>query len=520
MCQQLCQKMCRHYSTQQKNYPIKNLLLRNNIFYYRYRIYVNGVAKDKRISLHTTDYIEAVGTMLDIERKCRLEKQLEKIDQSMVDCSEDLDTYVQLQNQRNVIQNALDKINQQMSGHITVNPKSQHIKPMCSPENHTSKSIPSIQELLTEFLHVKHYDSSTKKGHGWKITKNLNRIFSENNISLEKPITVLNDQKIIIKIVDSIANYTESHGQKISADSQANHLGPFKNFLEYCNAFVDSRIISVIHIPKSRKRDKIPHSAYSQEALIKMFDPNIEKSIFKKQPYIFWAVMISLFTGARKNAATTLQYNHIREINGIKCIEFIANHPNKTLKNDASERIVPIAKQLLDLGFWEWVQHRKQYLQAQDTDFIFPECFVQKPTNDIQNYGMWRDSCIRIFFDFLITIQIKHSDFQKIKETREKYDFHSFRKNANQILKAHSIPVDKINMIIGWEAENLSDGTYNIDPYSETAIPELQQIIDSALKYDFLQKSFDKWKHILVDKYQCKTTTPPAGWVPFEQRAK
>ena len=52
--------------------------------------------------------------------------------------------------------------------------------------------------------------------------------------------------------------------------------------------------------------------------------------------------MIALFTGARLNAATTLQYGDVFEKDKLKCLYFRSNHAIKHLKNDASERIVPL----------------------------------------------------------------------------------------------------------------------------------------------------------------------------------
>lgn len=84
--------------------------------------------------------------------------------------------------------------------------------------------------------------------------------------------------------------------------------------------------------------------------------------------------MIALFTGARINAAITLQYKDIFIKDGIPCIQFRSDHPIKKLKNDASERLVPIHRQLLDLGFVDYINRQKARLKAKDTDFIIKKC--------------------------------------------------------------------------------------------------------------------------------------------------
>ena len=69
--------------------------------------------------------------------------------------------------------------------------------------------------------------------------------------------------------------------------------------------------------------------------------------------------MIALFTGARKNAAFTLQYKDIILKDGIWCINFIEDSPGiKQLKTEESERIVPIHSALLKMGFLEYINKK------------------------------------------------------------------------------------------------------------------------------------------------------------------
>ena len=59
----------------------------------------------------------------------------------------------------------------------------------------------------------------------------------------------------------------------------------------------------------------------------------------------------AFFTGARANSALTLQYDDVLVKDGIDSIYFRENHKIKQLKNEASERIVPVHPQLLAAGF-------------------------------------------------------------------------------------------------------------------------------------------------------------------------
>ena len=128
-------------------------------------------------------------------------------------------------------------------------------------------------------------------------------------------------------------------------------------------------ILNLPNIEKTKRADKKPHQPYSKQQLLKIFNPRYDH--FKKHPDAFWVCMIALFTGARANSAITLQYNDICKKEGIYCIHFIENHKIKQLKNEASERVVPIHPQLLQLGFVSYVQRQQKTLRAKGTDFIF-----------------------------------------------------------------------------------------------------------------------------------------------------
>lgn len=585
MCQKVCHKKCQKH--------IKKLLLRNNIFYYRTKIVLNGSVKDKRISLHTGNIIEACKRMGQISKHLEEIQELEELKNRESDTSKKFadmlwnpvkNSFIESKTlftfQDNVVEEKIVEVlltkgvkllragllkvhtknglfeptlnNQDQKEHdfpktlwpiftiteelddetfgniirqhniIKILTKENSAKASYSDEETTITTyishqpqnvivqqtingdlpeIPTIQKLLTDFKMAKHYDTDKKDSHGWKVSNNLDRIFKANGISLEKPITFLNDQVIIRKMTDSVKNYKNAYNEFISADSQANHLEPFRAFLRYCNnvnqSYINHAYIASIEIPYSRNTQKISHTAYSVAALQRIFDT--KQDFFRKRPYLFWIVLIALYTGARKNAAITLKYKNIRQRAGIFCIDFIKDDDNKKLKNNATERSVPISQQLLKLGFLNFVNNRKKSLKASDEDFIFCECF----NIDSNNKPIWREASLRPLMDFFKKLGVKNNDHEIIKKNREKYDFHSFRNNANLQLKARNVPVDKINMIIGWEQDNLSDGTYNYDIFSNELIQELHDIIDKNLIYDFLQQQFDEWETILADKYHC-----------------
>ena len=74
----------------------------------------------------------------------------------------------------------------------------------------------------------------------------------------------------------------------------------------------------------------------------------------------------------------------------------------------------------MDIGFYEWIQNRKKFLKANDIDYIFPECTIQKPQKP-ENKGKLSNACLRPLFDYLKKIGIKHPDFTTVEATKEKF---------------------------------------------------------------------------------------------------
>lgn len=226
---------------------------------------------------------------------------------------------------------------------------------------------------------------------------------------------------------------------------------------------------------KTPKEDTNPHWPYSNSELKQMFNP--KHKYFAEHHDVFWTTLIGLFLGSRSNAAITLQYGDIVKVDGIDCIKFQDTHPIKQLKNDASRRTVPIPKQLLDLGFVEYIKNQKQNLNAKDTDFIFPKCLTRsgRYNGKFTNRG---------FIQYIKDIGIT-------KHNPHKLDFHSLRKNANQRLEEVGVFETYINDIIGWEGKNTRQQSY-----SNHDLRKIKRQADK-LRYDFLETEFEYWKTII-----------------------
>ena len=286
---------------------------------------------------------------------------------------------------------------------------------------------------------------------------------------------------VIDKICKKIKDMTDSKGN--TKRKYARYLRDFTEYAPSVNPVFQTNLTPTINLfikslDKTSSLDVKGHMQYTREQLIQIFDP--KQTFFKDNEDQFWFVVISLFTGARRNAATTLQYGDIINKDGIDCIQFKRNHKIKQLKTDESERLVPIAKQLLDLGFVEYVKRRKNKLKAKDTDFIFPNCQRKdgKYNTNVVQKG---------FLQYVKDLGIKQPG-------GEQYDFHSLRNNAAEILQKAGVDIIFINKIIGWKGQNTM-----LAHYSKRVLVDIKTEVDK-LRYDFLQTEFDYWKDIMSKK--------------------
>ena len=294
------------------------------------------------------------------------------------------------------------------------------------PTSAPSRKISEVLDMM--LLKANNCDDEQKRKRN-TITKLLKVV----GISLDDDYSRFHNADTISAISKVVIDQADAKG-----DYKRKQLRYIKELLT-CGSNIDpdnykaSMINNLPNIEKTKKAERKPHLPYSKKQLLEMFNP--KHKYFKEHPDAFFACLIAMFTGARANSAITLQYDDIIEKDGIWCINFLENHPIKHLKNEASERKVPIHSQLLDLGFVDYVQRRKKELGAKGTDFIFPKC---QSKNGLYN----NKYTVREIFKYLLDIGVK-------KESKDSYDFHSFRKNASIAMQDAGISQSYINDIIG-----------------------------------------------------------------------
>ena len=524
-----CDAKCDAHQT---STPI-HLWLRNNIFYCRMELpRVNGKRRYKRLSLHTNNYYEARTLMNEqqellnnIQELRRLYKELifegsdlfqsspnqgfcvyQTISVKMVKKLSRFNSnsvlervwylFNKLRKEKNLpkdVQSILVEIDGNkedferhfsVTTNLTKDPAVQVIMnpPANAPLISTDSTMPvvsapahTIQEIFKSML----LKANNKEKTATRKKNILEKLLKEVGLKWKDNYSKLHDTKVIDQISRNVLAVTD-----IKNGGKKARIACIKELVTCaCNMEPDFYKLNVIANLPNIKKDSIKtikgHSPYDKDQLLNIFNP--EHSFFEQNPDCFWICMIGLFTGSRANAAITLQYDDILNESGIDCIHFQSNHKAKQLKNDASERKVPIHKQLLDLGFVNYVKRKKAKTKATGTDFIFDDAVTKKNQEYNNKY------ILRTITPFLKEIGVK-------KDNKDGYDFHSFRKTISIALQDAGIPNSYINDIIGWTPESTMEQSY-----SNHTLAQIKKQMDT-FEYDFLKLHFATWKTIMSKK--------------------
>lgn len=493
------------------NRPYSSFLwLRKNIFYYSIEVArVNGKRRYKRISLRTDNYYKAREMMKQINEKqpkalidnlrflynqlifdtkiiidgpsgsygmARQVKTLSKRNEIAL-LRELVQSYTELvkeeKRQNEQFRAECRELIEQVKAVIPEATKLlSDVSAKLSPKQPIQQY--TIAQVLDIMLKKAHTGADTEARKRNNLTKMLTAIgikMTDDYAKFHTPDTI---QKLIDHVLTTNKNQNDNKRQWIAHIKElatcGNNLEPDVYKLNIINLLPN--------IPKSKKKDHKPHLPYTKDELLEIFDP--KHDFFKKNPDAFWLCLIALFTGSRLNAALTLQYADICVKDGLNCFNFQENHPIKHLKNEASERIIPINDQLIDLGFVDFFNRQKARLKASNTKFIFSRC---QTTGGKYN----NKYTTRVLMPFFKEIGIKSGD-------KDQKDFHSFRKNASIGMQDAGVGLTYINDIIGWDGEGMM-----AEAYSNHTLSQIKEQMDK-FSYDFLQPHFDKWKKILAKK--------------------
>lgn len=201
----------------------------------------------------------------------------------------------------------------------------------------------------------------------------------------------------------------------------------------------------------------------------------------------YWLPLLGLFTGARIEELCQLHLADIRQQDGVWILditdEILAEQirsgqtstppqgPEKKLKTDNAKRIVPLHRQLLELGFIDFVNNQR----TRGATRLFPELIKQRDGYS-QVSSKW-------FGRFL--------DRQGI--TDRKKVFHSLRHTLINHMKQNLVPAEIIREIVGHDrGDDITLGRYG-KAYKSEVLKEFIDSIDFALDLSLIA---GKWQEL------------------------
>lgn len=214
----------------------------------------------------------------------------------------------------------------------------------------------------------------------------------------------------------SVRNTTKSHvllfKEKLVEEgtSSANlrtKLSRFKTIANYAfeNELIGSKITEGVRAPKPKGKARVP---FDDSALANLFSGPVhkdgERPVQGRGEASYWLPLIALFTGARLEEIAGLltvdliELSYQDEAGRDQQAWFFRFSPDperlRTLKNDESERIVPVHPELIRLGLLRYARST----EAEGETLLFPRLTAHASGKRAHKWGQWfgdylRNSC-------------------------------------------------------------------------------------------------------------------------------
>lgn len=235
----------------------------------------------------------------------------------------------------------------------------------------------------------------------------------------------------------------------LSEESVKDYCQKASGFFEWChlNEFTDINPFKAIRFRKQRK-DSEAKNAYTAKDLQKIFSTEIHAKRKFKHAYYYWLPLLAILTGARLNELCQLYKSDICQREGIWVIQIDDRHEGQKLKNLTSRRIIPIHRQLIELGFIE-------YLHSIEHKRVFPEL---KDSRD--GFG---SAASKWYGRFKTKLGFSRG-----------HDFHSFRHTVATQFKCKQVSHIAAGAILGHTLNNITYDRYG----KELDVSQLQEVIN------------------------------------------
>lgn len=233
---------------------------------------------------------------------------------------------------------------------------------------------------------------------------------------------------------------TNNPKKALSKTTIQRYLQVFKEFMRYAERedIISNDFNNSIDIPL--RTDAIRREPFDSYELKMIFNPKTFMPVITRR-YLarFWVPLIALYQGCRLNEICQLDLDDIVVEKGIFCFNINHDGKDKSTKNEASVRLIPIHPQLEQLGFLEYVR----YQQKQKKTKLFSELNQQKR-------GLYGRAVQSWFARYLDELGLKEPS--KV--------FHSFRHTFETKAVEARIPTEYQNALGGWRDYGIGQRIY------------------------------------------------------------
>jgi len=240
----------------------------------------------------------------------------------------------------------------------------------------------------------------------------------------------------------------EVTGHKLISPKTINsHIQMFASFFDWAerHGHTEQKLFVGIKVARA-KRNVDMRTPFTQEQVQLIYNELVCNSsgLVRKESHK-WGALLALFTGARLNEICQLNIADIRKDGDIWYLDITDDgDDNKSIKSEAGRRKVPLHKELIALGFVEFVESRKAGKR------LFPDYNFNENGGYGRSLGRWCNE------SFLKKLGIKEPSLV----------FHSFRHTIVTRLGQQSVPEPVIQCLVGHARSGVTQEVYLREGYT------------------------------------------------------
>lgn len=254
--------------------------------------------------------------------------------------------------------------------------------------------ITPLSEVISTFAHQKEVDGSWRERTGSmfrsglklfmdvvgdkpinEITKADIRHYQETLHKLPTSMTVKFPGKSVQEVLAMDDEITQPKLSKSSIDKQLRYVKGLLNWAKE-NDYIKESPADALKLKNPGSQDE-QRDAFNDADLNIIFSRDY-RELRTENPPRYWIPLMMLFGGSRLEEAAQLTIDDIKQVDDVWCIDINGVGENKKLKNDQSERKVPIHSWLIEHGLLEY----REQMKAEGYQRLFPTL-----TRSVNGYG-------------------------------------------------------------------------------------------------------------------------------------